>query len=156
MDTRLVSRYHLSSAASGSACDGAISMITITHSLIIESVLFVADSTDYGGNLLLNINCSSGTFSLSNQQDDVEIVWVTVESRCNGTGIVNQQVSRRNVINSRLVSSQLCHSTSKFLPGCYRFFIGVYTAMHGKKPGPLAQHCTALDDNVLFNIELLN
>ena len=89
-------------------------MITIAHCLIIESVVFVADSSVYGGNLLLNVNCSSGTFSLSNQKDDVDLVWVTVESRCNGTGIVYQQVSKRNVIDSRLVSSQLYHSTSKF------------------------------------------
>ena len=43
-----------------------------------------------------------------------KIPWVTVESRCNGTGILNQQVSRRNVIDCRLASSQLCHIASKF------------------------------------------
>ena len=65
-------------------------MITIAHCVIIESVVFVADSSDYGGILLFNVNCSSGTFSLSNER--VEIPYVTVESRCNGAGIVNQQV----------------------------------------------------------------
>ena len=129
--------YHLSS---GSACDGAISMITIAHCVIIEYVVFDADSSVYGGNLLFNVDCSSGTFSLSNQPVQVEIVWVTVESQCNGIGIVDQQVSRCNVIHCRLVSSQLCHSTSNFqlveLPGCYRFIIVL------KETRPLAQHCT--------------
>ena len=118
--------------------------------MIIEYVVFDADSSVYGSNLLFNVDCSSGTFSLSNQPVQVEIVWVTVESRCNGTGIVNQQVSRCNVIHCRLVNSQLCHSTSNFqlveLPGCYRLFIVL------KETRPLAQHCTALGDN----IEVLN
>ena len=84
------------------------------HCATIEYVVFDADSSVYGGNLLFNVNCSSGTVSLSNQQVNVKIPWVTVESRCNGTGILNQQVSRRNVIDCRLASSQLCHIASKF------------------------------------------
>ena len=74
-------------------------MITIAHCVIIEPVVFDVDSSVYGGNLFFNVNCFSGTLSLSNQQVNVKIVWVTVESRCNGTGIVNQQVSRLNVID---------------------------------------------------------
>ena len=56
--------------------------------MIIKSIVFVADSSDYGDKLLFNVDCSSGVFSLSNER--VEISYVTVESRCNGTGIVNQ------------------------------------------------------------------